>query len=74
MLNSRKLWYVFDGCELLWGPFDTEKDAQIDLDMMVEECYLLDDFPNPYVDFIWEDEYIEQPHKERIVKRKKQNG
>lgn len=78
------MYYVFDALEIILGPYDTHKEAEWELTMMVEECYLLDDFPNPYVDYIeegdvktkdwyWNTSSEECPPitRERIIKRKK---
>lgn len=78
------MYYVFDALEIILGPYDTHKEAETDLILMIEECYLLDDYPNPYVDYIeegdleardwyWNDSSEESPptYRERIIKRKK---
>lgn len=48
-------WYVFDALEIIMGPYETEKEAIRYLDIFVTECYLLDQFPNPRVEYIEED-------------------
>ena len=48
-------WYVFDVLEIIMGPYDTEEEAIRYLDIFVTECYLLDQFPNPYIQFMEED-------------------
>lgn len=81
------MYYVFDALEIIMGPYDSYKEAQSDLDLQVTECYLEDDYPNPYVDYIdegdqkaknwyWNDSCEESPPitRERIIKRKQDNA
>lgn len=81
------MYYVFDALEIIMGPYDTHKEAETDLTLMIEECHLLDDYPNPYVDYIeegdleakdwyWKKSTEECPPvtRERIMKRSKENG
>ena len=56
-MTPKKLWFIFDGVEEVCGPYDSAKIAQEELDMYIEELYFLDYFPNPYVDFIEQDDY-----------------
>ena len=68
------MYYVFDALEIIMGPYDSYKEAERDLDIQVTECYLEDDFPNPYIDFIEdEDEALASPQRERIIKRNQDN-
>lgn len=48
-------WYVFDALEIIIGPYETEEEAIRELDIFVTECYLLDQFPNPHIEFMEED-------------------
>lgn len=50
------MWYVFDALEIVMGPYTTKEQAEADMKLHIEELYLLDYHPNPYVDFIEEDE------------------
>lgn len=72
------MFYVFDALEIIMGPYESYEIAKRDMDFMCDECYLEDDFPNPYVDFIEEnvdeDEALAYPKRERIIKRKQDNG
>lgn len=34
------------------GPYNTRKKAERDLDIQMTECYLGDDYPQPYIDFV----------------------
>lgn len=68
------MYYVFDACEMIMGPYDTFEEAQYQLDLFITECYLLDDYPNPYVDYMQDyDEDLNFAKRERIIKRKKTN-
>lgn len=80
------MYYVFDALEIIMGPYDSYKDAESDMDLMVTECYLEDDYPNPYVDYIeegdqnardryWYGSCEDNPPttRERIIKRKQEN-
>lgn len=49
------MWYVIDAMEIIMGPYETKYDADKELDIFVTECYLLDHFPNPVIDYIEED-------------------
>lgn len=49
------MYYVFDALELIMGPYDSYEEALRDMNFMCEECYLEDDYPNPYVDYIDEE-------------------
>lgn len=49
-------WYVFDALEMIMGPYETEQEAIRWLDILITECYLLDQFPNPVIDYLQEDE------------------
>jgi len=52
-------WFVFDAEEIIMGPYNTRKEAERDLDIQVSECYLEDDYPSPYIDFLeHEDDYF----------------
>ncbi len=74
-MTPKKLWFIFDGVEEICGPYYSEKMANQELDMYVEELYFLDYYPNPYVDFILEDEYEESAYKEKFYKTKEiKNG
>lgn len=81
------MYYVFDALEIIMGPYDSYAEAKQDLDLQVTECYLEDDYPNPYVDYIeegnqkardwyWKNSTEDCPPaaRERIIKRKKENG
>ena len=46
---SNNLWCVFDGLEVIMGPFPTQQEAFREMNIMIDECYLLDDYPHPYV-------------------------
>lgn len=48
------MWYVFDALEIIMGPYDTREQAEADLDLHIIELYLLEQYPNPYVDYIEE--------------------
>lgn len=50
------MWYVFDALEIIMGPYATKQQAEGDMSLHIKELYLLDYYPNPYVDFIEEDE------------------
>lgn len=69
-MTPKKLWFIFDGVEEVCGPYDSEKIAQQELDMYIEELYFLDYFPNPYIDFIEQDDYTESAYKEKFYKIK----
>lgn len=74
-LTPKTLWFIFDGVEEICGPYQSEKIANQELDMYIEELYFLDYYPNPYVDFILEDEYEELAYKEKFYKTKEiKNG
>lgn len=34
------------------GPYNTRKEAERDLDIQMTECYLGEDCPQPYIDFV----------------------
>lgn len=69
-MTPKKLWFIFDGVEEVCGPYDSKKIAQQELDMYIEELYFLDYFPNPYVDFVEQDDYTESAYKEKFYKAK----
>ena len=46
---------MFDALEIIMGPYETKKQAENDMNLHVDELYLLDHYPNPCVDFIEED-------------------
>jgi len=41
-----------DAMEIIMGPYDTQHDVERELDIFVTECYLLDQFPNPVVEYL----------------------
>lgn len=52
-------WFVFESEEIIMGPYNSKEEAERDLDIQVTECYLEDEYPNPYVDFVeHEDDYF----------------
>lgn len=68
------MYYVFDAVEMIMGPFESFQEAQYQLDLFITECYLLDDYPNPYVDFMEDyDENLNFAKRERIIKRRVHN-
>lgn len=69
------MFYVFDALEIIMGPYESYEIAKKDMDLMCDECYLEDDYPNPYVDeIVDEDETLAYPKRERILKRKQENA
>lgn len=50
------MFYIFDALEMVMGPYSTYKEAERDMDLHIEELNLLDYYPNPYVDYIEEEE------------------
>lgn len=46
------MWYVFDALEIIMGPYLTKEQAEVDMRLHINELYLLDDYPNPYVDYL----------------------
>lgn len=66
----KKLWFIFDGVDEICGPYESESLAKICLKEYIDEVYFLDYYPNPYVDFILEDEYEESAYKEKFYKTK----
>lgn len=67
------MYYVFDALEIIMGPYDTHKEAEWWLTAMVDGCNLLDDYPNPHIDYLECDEECPPITRERIIKRKKVN-
>lgn len=63
-------WYVFDALEIIMGPYETEQEAIRYLDIFVTECYLLDQFPNPVIDYLQEDEVDGWAVRENIRKKR----
>lgn len=69
------MFYVFDACEMIMGPYDTFEQAEYELDLFVTECYLLDQFPSPYVDYMEDyDEELDFAKRERIIKRRNKDA
>jgi hypothetical protein len=65
------MYYVFDALEIIMGPYDSYEEAKRDMEFFCDECYLEDQFPHPYVDFIVdEDEELAYPKRQKIIKRK----
>lgn len=64
-------YYIFESCQIILGPYDSYQEAKIDMNLHIDELYLLDYYPKPYVDFIPdEDETQAYAKRERIIKRK----
>ena len=52
-------WFVFESEEIIMGPYNTRYQAECDLEMHLNELYLEDDYPSPYIDFLeHEDDYF----------------
>lgn len=52
-------WFVFESEEVIMGPYLTRKEAERDLDIQMTECYLEEDYPSPYIDFVeHEDDWV----------------
>ena len=45
-------WWVFDNLEMVMGPYLTKEEAEADMKMHIDELYLLEYYPNPYVDYL----------------------
>lgn len=68
-------YYIFDTLEIIMGPYETVNEARVDMDLHIDELYLLDYYPEPYIDYIDEGEFGEYTayddvKRERIIKRK----
>lgn len=48
------MWYVFDALEIIMGPYETKEQAESDMKLHTDELYLLDNYENPYTDYIEE--------------------
>lgn len=46
------MWYVFDALEIIMGPYLTKEQAVADMNLHINELYLLDHYENPYVDYL----------------------
>lgn len=70
-----KQYYIFDTLEIIAGPYETVIEALDDMDLHINELYLLDYYPEPYIDCIDSDEFESYTpemdmKRERIVKRR----
>jgi hypothetical protein len=52
-----KQYYIFDNLEIIMGPYETAQQAYDDLKLHIDELYLLDHYPEPYVDVIGDGEF-----------------
>jgi hypothetical protein len=66
-----KQYYIFDNLEIIMGPYETVNQARADMDLHIDELYLLDYYPEPYIDTIgmFDDEEFEEYSPEDISKR-----
>lgn len=64
------MWYVTDAMEMIMGPYETEEEAIRYLDIFVTECYLLDQFPNPVIEYLQKDEVDGGAVRENIRKKR----
>lgn len=68
-------FYIFDNLEIIMGPYETVNEARADMDLHIDELYLLDYYPEPYIDVIVSDEFEGYASeytakRERIIKRR----
>lgn len=50
------MFYVLDALEIIMGPYSTFEEAHNDMMLHIDELYLEDTYPCPYVDFIDEED------------------